>query len=63
VTLIDPLSFLGIGIFSHTKEDLVVHFASAAIAALRSEQICVLLLVTYFDKRSSVHLRIDITSA
>jgi hypothetical protein len=55
VTLIDPHIFRGAGLLSHTKDDSVVDFASAAI--------CILLLVTYFDSRSSVLLRIAITSA
>jgi len=63
VTLIDPLDFYGVGILSHAKDDSVVDFASAPVAALLSGQICILLLVMYFDKKSSVHLRIAITSA
>jgi len=63
VTLIDPLSFYDAAILSHTKDNSVVDFASAAIAVLLWEQICILLLITYFDKSISVILRIAITSA
>jgi len=63
VTLIDPLSFYSFGILSHAKDVSVVDFSSDPVAALLSEQTCILLLVMYFDKRSSVHLRIAITSA
>ena len=48
---------------SQTKDDSVVVFASAAKVALLSEQMCILLLVRFLVKRSSVHLRIAITSA
>jgi hypothetical protein len=47
---------------SQTKDDWVIVFASAAIAAVLSEQMCTLLLVRSLVKRSSVHLRITITS-
>jgi hypothetical protein len=49
--------------FSHNKADSVVVFANAAIAVLLSKQIHILLLVTFLDKRSYVHLRITIISA
>jgi hypothetical protein len=48
---------------SQTKDDSAVVFVSAAIAALLSEQMSILLLVRFLVKRSSVHLRIAITSA
>jgi hypothetical protein len=48
---------------SETKDDSVVVFASAAKAALLSEQMFILLLVRFLVKRSSVHLRIAITLA
>jgi hypothetical protein len=48
---------------SQTKDDSVVVFASAVIAALLSDQMYILLLVRFLVKRSSVHLRIAITSA
>ena len=48
---------------SQTKDDSVVVFASSAKAALVSEKMCILLLVRLLTKRSSVHLRIAITSA
>jgi hypothetical protein len=48
---------------SQTKDDSVVVFASAAVAALLSEQMYVLLLIRFLVKRSSVHLRIAITLA
>ena len=63
VTLIDPHSFSSTCMFSHNKADSVVVFASAAIAVLLSKQIHILLLVTFLDKRSYVHLRITIISA
>jgi len=63
VTLLDPLSFSSTCVLFHTRADLVVVFASAAIAALLSQQIHVLLLVTFLDKRNSVCIRIAITSA
>jgi hypothetical protein len=49
--------------YCQTKDDSVVVFASAVIAAVLSEQMCILLLVRFLVKRSSVHLRIAITSA
>jgi hypothetical protein len=48
---------------SQTKDDLVVVFTSAAKATLLSELMCILLLVRFLVKRSSVHHRIVITSA
>lgn len=63
VTILDPLSFSSACILSHTRANLVVVFASAAVAALLSEQICILLLIMFLDKRSSVHLRFAVTSA
>ena len=62
VSFLDPLNFYSTYILFHTRADLVVVFASAAIAALLSEQICIC-LVMFLNKRSSVHLRIAITSA
>jgi hypothetical protein len=47
---------------SQTRDDSVVVLASAAKAALLSKQICIL-LVRFLVKRSSVHIRIAITSA
>jgi hypothetical protein len=48
---------------SQTKEDSVVVFESAARGALQSEQLCILLVIRFLVKRSSVHLRIAITLA
>jgi hypothetical protein len=47
---------------SQTKDDSEVVFASAAIVALLSEQMCILLLVRFLVKRISAQLRIAITS-
>jgi hypothetical protein len=62
VTLLGPLSFYSVYINSPTKADSVVVLASAAIDALLAEQMCILLFITFLDIRSSVHLRIVITS-
>jgi hypothetical protein len=56
-------SFSSTCIHSQNKDDSLVVFASAAIAALISEQMCILLLVRFLVKRSSAHLRTAITSA
>jgi hypothetical protein len=48
---------------TQTNDDSVVVFASAAKAALLSEQMCILLLIRFLLKRSFVHLRIAISSA
>jgi len=61
VSFLDPLSFYSTCILFHTRADLVVVFASAALTALLSEQICIL-LVMFLNKRNSVHLMIAITS-
>jgi hypothetical protein len=47
---------------SQTKDGSVVVYASAARAALLSQQMCILLLIIFLVRRSSVHLRIVITS-
>ena len=64
--LLDPLSCSGACMLSHSTADLVEVFASVAIvaiAALLPQQLCLLLLVTFLEKRSSVPLRIAIISA
>jgi len=62
VTLLGPHSYSSAYIRSPTKADSVVVVASAAIDALLAEQVNILLLITFLDKRSFVHLRIVITS-
>ena len=47
---------------SQTRDDSVIVLASAAKAALLSKQMCILLLVRFLVKRSSIHIRIAITS-
>jgi len=47
VTLLDPLNFHSAYTLSFARADSMVVFAGAAIAALLSERICVLLLVTF----------------
>jgi len=59
VTLLDPLNFPNACLLSLAGADSVVVFAGAAVAALLSDQICV--LVTFCGKSSSVHLRTAIT--
>jgi hypothetical protein len=61
--MLNSLSFSSTCIHSQTKDDSVVVFATAAIAALLSEQMCILLLIRFLVKRSFVHLRITTTSA
>jgi hypothetical protein len=58
VTLLDPLSFSSAYILSNTRADSVVVFA---MLLLLSKQVCI--LVTFFDKRSSVHFKIAFTSS
>jgi hypothetical protein len=62
VTLLGPQIFSSAYIHSPTKADSVVVIASAAIDALLAVQVSIRLLITFLDKRSSVHLRIAITS-
>jgi len=62
VTLLGPFNFSSVYIHSPTKADSVVVLVSAAIDALLAEQMCILLFITFLDKRSSVHLRIAIIS-
>ena len=56
------LSFLVLA-YSSIPEPIRWVFASAAIAALLSEQLCILLLSMFLQKKSSVYFRTVITSA
>ena len=56
MTLLNSLSLPSRCICSQTKDDSVVIFASAARTALLSQQMCILLLIRFLLRRSSVHL-------
>jgi hypothetical protein len=53
VTLLDPITFSSAFILSHSRDDLLVVFISAAIAALLSEQICI--LVSFCAPQDCLH--------
>ena len=71
----DPLGCSGACVLSHSTADMVEVFASVAIAdivaiaaivaivALLLQRLCLFLLVTFLDMKSSVHLRIATISA